>query len=317
MSVSRRTKPQARPAAMSEMLQISFELGALPAELAEQACLDCGASAITFAAARDAPVLEPAPGEVRLWPATRLQALFAPGTARAITVRALGTALGLAAAQFQVRRIADRAWEREWLRDLHARRFGERLWICPHHEQVADAAAAVVRLDPGLAFGTGRHPSTALCLEWLDAHPPVGCEVIDYGCGSGVLALAAVRLGARAVQCFDIDPQALLATRDNAEANGLSGQIRPCATAAGLGGPVALLIANILCAPLVALAPRFARLVQPGGRIVLSGLLKAQTEQVRQAYTPWFTLDPFGAREAWVGLSGARNTAPARDAAED
>lgn len=291
---------------MSEFLQISFDLGTLPAAHAEQACLACGASAITFADARDAPVLEPAPGEFRLWPATRLQALFGPETAQAATVRALSAALGVPPEQLEVRRLADRAWEREWLRDFHAMRFGTRLWICPYHEQIEQPDAAVVRLDPGLAFGTGRHPTTALCLQWLDAHPPLEGEVIDYGCGSGVLALAAARLGARTVQCFDIDPQALLATRDNAETNGLAQRIRPCASVDALAAPVTLLMANILCAPLVALAPRFAALVAPSGSILLSGLLEADTAELTAAYAPWFELRPFAAREGWIALSGSR-----------
>ena len=296
---------------MSEFLQISFDLGSLAADSAEQACLACGASAITFADARDEPVLEPAPGEFRLWSATRLQALFAPGTPPAATVRALSAALGVAPGQLEVHRLADRAWEREWLRDFHAMRFGRRLWICPHHAQVEDPEAAVVRLDPGLAFGTGTHPTTALCLEWLDAHPPLADEVIDYGCGSGILALAAARLGARRVQCFDIDPQALLATRDNAEANGLSSRIRPCASAEALAAPAALLTANILCGPLVALAPRFAALVEPSGAILLSGLLEADAPEVTAAYAPWFELGPIASREGWIALSGRRTAAPA------
>lgn len=300
---------------MSEFLQISFELGTLPVETAEQACLECGASAITFADARDEPVFEPAPGEVRLWPSTRLQALFAPGTPRAATVRALGAALGLDPAQLAARWIADRAWERQWLRDFHARRFGTRLWICPRHEQVTDPEAVVVRLDPGLAFGTGTHPSTALCLEWLDAHPPVNRSVIDYGCGSGVLALAAARLGARSVQCFDVDPQALIATGENAQANGLTEHVRPTASAQALSGPVALLMANILLAQLLALAPHFAALVQPGGELLLSGLLEAQAPEAQRAYRPWFALAAFGAREGWIALSGARNEASAQGAA--
>ena len=299
---------------MSQFLQISFDLGALPIEAAEQACTDCGASAITLADARDEPVFEPAPGEMRLWPATRLQALFAPGTPQDTTVHGLGVALGLDPDQLEVRWIADRAWEREWLREFHARRFGRRLWICPHHEHVTDPGAAVLRLDPGLAFGTGTHPSTALCLEWLDAHPPVDCDVIDYGCGSGVLALAAARLGAHTVHCFDIDPQALIATRDNAAANRLSGHIRPCESAEALAAPVALLMANILLTPLVALAPRFGALVRPGGQILLAGLLESQAEEARQAYSSWFTLSPVGAREDWIALSGTRNGSAAQAA---
>lgn len=290
---------------MTEFLEISFDLGNLPPERAEQACLDCGASAITLADGRDEPVLEPAPGEVRLWPATRLQALFAPGTGAADTVAALSRSLGLAEAAVQSRLIADRAWEREWLRDFHAMRFGERLWICPHHEQVAAPGAVVVHMDPGLAFGTGTHPTTALCLDWLDAHPPAG-EAIDYGCGSGVLALAAAKLGARRVQCFDIDGQALIATRDNTLVNGLAERIELCESADRLRR-ADLLLANILSAPLVTLAPRFAALVRAGGALVLSGLMEHQAAEVGDAYRTWFDIETFGARDGWLCLSGRRN----------
>ncbi|MGH8170125.1 MAG: 50S ribosomal protein L11 methyltransferase, partial [Steroidobacteraceae bacterium] len=171
--------------------------------------------AVTFVDADDrdaSPVLEPAPGEFRLWPAARVIALFAPEADRDGVVRAVSGALAIEPGRLQIREVADRAWEREWLRDFHAMRFGNRLWVCPHHEQVTEPDAVVVRMDPGLAFGTGTHATTALCLEWLDAHPPVDRMVVDFGCGSGVLALAALRLGARAASCFDIDPQALIAT---------------------------------------------------------------------------------------------------------
>ena len=295
---------------MSEFLQITFELEQIPAESAEAACFECGANAITFVDARDAPVLEPAPGEFRLWPATRLQALFAPEAAQADVIAHLSTALGVPAERLEARRVADRAWEREWLRDFHAMRFGSRLWICPQHDPVDEPGAAVVKLDPGLAFGTGTHPTTALCLEWLDAHPPLAREVIDYGCGSGVLALAAARLGARRVQCFDIDPQALLATQENAAANGLENQVLPCATAQALEGPVALLMANILCGPLVDLAAQFAAQVEPSGAVLLAGLLERDADEVTGAYAPWFELQPFAVREGWMVLSGTRSGAP-------
>src|SRR5262249_37582137 len=132
---------------------------------------------------------------------------------------ALAATLGISADHVTAEGVADRVWEREWLRDFHAMRFGQRLWICPHHEAVLEEGAVVVQMDPGLAFGTGTHPTTALCLEWLDRHIAGGERVIDFGCGSGVLAIAAVRLGASEAHCFDIDPQALMATRQNAEAN--------------------------------------------------------------------------------------------------
>ena len=294
---------------MTEFLEISFDLGCLPPEHAERACLDCGANAITFADARDEPVLEPAPGEVRLWPTTRLQALFAPGTQPTATVAALSRSLRIPVEQLQARLIADRPWEREWLRDFHAMRFGRRLWICPHHERVEDPEAVVVHMDPGLAFGTGTHPTTALCLKWLDAHPPAG-EVIDYGCGSGVLALAAAKLGARHVHCFDIDEQALIATRDNTLRNGLETSIRLCESPEML--PRAdVLLANILSAPLVTLAPRFASLVRTAGAVVVSGLMEHQAPEVTGAYSQWFDLSAFGTRDGWVALSGRRNDRPA------
>jgi len=290
-------------------VQISFDLDTVPPESAERACLDCGASAITFADARDEPVLEPGPGEVRLWPSTRLQALFASGTEPESVLDTLSRSLGIPAARLQVRVLEDRAWEREWLRDFHAMRFGKRLWICPHHERVEAPEAIVVHMDPGLAFGTGTHPTTALCLQWLDAHPPEG-EVIDYGCGSGVLALAAAKLGARTVHCFDIDDQALLATRDNALANGLGDRIRLYESCAALP-PANVLLANILSAPLVALAPRFAALLRPDGALVLSGLMEHQAPEVMRAYERWFEMTACGSRDGWTALSGRRSGRPA------
>jgi ribosomal protein L11 methyltransferase len=213
-------------------------------------------------------------------------------------------------AHLRARTLADRAWEREWLRDFHAMRFGRRLWVCPWHEQVAEPEAAVVRMDPGLAFGTGTHATTALCLEWLDAHPPQDGAVVDFGCGSGVLALAALRLGARCASCFDIDPQALIATRDNARANGLSEQVRLCDSAAAIPRGADLLLANILAGPLVALAPGFADIVRPGGVLVLSGLMEQDVPEVVLACDTWFHMRLFGVRESWVCLWGRRNGRP-------
>jgi len=266
--------------------------------------------AVTFIDAdeRDSsPILEPAPGEFRLWPAVLVQALFPPQADPEGIVRALSRALALDPALLRTREVADRAWEREWLRDFHAMRFGRRLWVCPHHEQVADPQAVVVRMDPGLAFGTGSHPTTALCLEWLDAHPPVDGAVVDFGCGSGVLALAALRLGARAASCFDIDPQALIAARDNASANGLSDQVRLCESAGAIPRPADLLLANILSGPLMDLAPGFAGIVRDSGMLVLSGLMEREAAEVALAYEAWFDMQVFGTRESWICLWGRRN----------
>lgn len=289
-----------------DYLELSFELCELDAQRAETACLELGAAAITLSDTGDAPVYEPAPGEVRLWPATRLQALFAGDADQAVLSEQLALRLQLEPGRLCARRLVDRAWEREWLRDFHALRFGRRLWICPHHEQVAEPAAVVVKLDPGLAFGTGTHPSTALCLTWLDAQLRPGARVIDYGCGSGILGMAAAMLGAAHVDAFDIDPQALLATAQNAAANGLSTRLRVHADAAELPAAADLLLANILAGPLCALAADFARRLRPGGQILLAGILDDQAEAVACVYAPWFDIVPAGEREGWVALAGRR-----------
>ena len=188
-------------------------------------------------------------------------------------------------------------------------RFGERLWICPHHERIEDPDAVVVNLDPGLAFGTGTHPSTALCLEWLDAHAHLtpGALVIDYGCGSGVLALAAAKLGAQAVHCYDIDPQALSATRGNALANAVSQRVHVHQRAGSLPRGVDVLLANILSEPLRELAPTFASLVRCGGQVVLAGLMDAEAADVTAAYAPCFHVSRFGDRDGWTCLAGRRS----------
>ena len=293
---------------MSGYVELSFDLGALDPECAEAACFACGAGSITFVDARDDPVLEPLPGEFRLWPATRMRALFT-ATPRSDQLAAqLAAELGIAPEAIHVHAVPDRAWEREWLRDFHAMRFGRRLWICPHHEQVKEAGAVVVNLDPGLAFGTGSHPTTALCLQWLDAHVQTDWRVIDYGCGSGVLAIAAVKLGAREAHCFDIDQQALLATRDNAAANGIAERIHVHESADALPAGVDVVLANILSGPLRELAPRFAALLRPDGAVVLAGLLRSQGPEVTVAYGTCFDMAPFGEREGWLGLSGRRRS---------
>ena len=284
--------------------QLSFGLGKRDPTVAEDCCFELGATSVTYVDAHDDPVLEPLPGEFRLWPTTRLRALFPDETDAETVAQTLTQTLGIAAGELKTERVEDRVWEREWLRDFHAMRFGRRLWICPHHEQVTEPGAVVVRMDPGLAFGTGTHPTTALCLEWLDRHVVGGEQVIDFGCGSGVLAIAAARLGAAAAHCFDIDPQALLATRENAAAN--ESRVSTYATADELPGGVDILVANILSGPLCELAPTFGSLVRAGGAIVLAGLLEHEAADVTEAYTTWFDIHPFEVREGWSGLAGLR-----------
>lgn len=294
----------------ARFLELTFDLGPFAAEEAasavEAACFAAGALSVTLTDAADDPVLEPLPGEVRLWPATRVAALFPADVPPVTTAQAVAAALAVPPERIIARPVADRAWEREWLAHFHAMRFGRRLWVAPHHERVDTDGAAVVRLDPGLAFGTGTHPTTAMCLEWLDANLELGARAVDYGCGSGILALAAARLGAARVECFDIDPQALIATADNAAANGLAARIHIVQRDGDLADGADVLLANILSEPLRALAPRFAQLVRAGGRVVLAGLLDAQAADVTEAYRAWFDMDRFGARDDWVGLAGVR-----------
>ena len=287
-------------------LNLSFDLAGLDLQRAEEACFDCGALAVTLSDARDDAVLEPLPGEVRLWPATRVQALFGAEHLLAELVRRLAAALELPATAIDTAAVADKAWEREWLRDFHAMRFGRRIWVRPSHETVDADGAVVVELDPGLAFGTGTHPSTAMCLEWLDALPPAPGRVIDYGCGSGILGIAAAKLGAHEVQAFDIDPQALLATRENAERNAVAGRVRVAASAAALQPGCDVLLANILAGTLIELAAELCSLLRPGGRLVLAGILAEQQDTVARAFLPWADVRPFRQSGDWIALAGSR-----------
>jgi ribosomal protein L11 methyltransferase len=289
-------------------LELILDLQGLAAEAAEEAAFELGALSVTLTDSRDDAVLEPAPGEVRLWPATRMQALFPSSTDSNRVVAALARQLGAAPDSIQPRVVADRLWEREWLKDFHAMRFGQRLWVCPRHEVVNDPAAVVVLLDPGLAFGTGTHATTALCLTWLDGHSPLGARIIDFGCGSGILAIAALKLGAARAWCHDIDPQALHATAENAQANGVAKATEICERAASLPAGVDVLLANILSGPLCELAETFAARVRPGGHVILSGLMEHQEAEVTAAYDAWFHTSPIAVREGWVALQAVRRT---------
>jgi ribosomal protein L11 methyltransferase len=286
--------------------QMVVALGDLDPEAAQDACFDCGALAVTLADAADDPVLEPAPGETPLWPTVRLTALLPEGQAGQRVARAIAAALGLDAADLVVEQLDDRPWEREWLKDFHPMRFGRRLWICPGGRPAPDPAAVVIQLDPGLAFGTGTHPTTAMCLEWLDGASLADRSVLDYGCGSGILALAALALGAGRATAVDIDPQALTATAENAARNGLEARLTVLPAEALREGPFDVVLANILSGPLVQLAPRLAGLASPGGWLLLAGLLDEQAEDVARAYRPWFDIGAQATRDGWTLLAGRR-----------
>lgn len=283
-------------------IELKLALGNLDAGRVEAALLAAGAVSVTLEDAGDQPLYEPEPDS--LWSQARLTGLF-PADADMDGVRAVLLA-SLALEHLPAHRIEpleDRDWSREWLKDFKPMRFGRRLWICPTAYAPPDPAAVNLILDPGLAFGTGTHPTTALCLEWLDAAEVTGLQVIDYGCGSGILAIAAARLGARHVWAVDHDPQALTATHDNAARNRVLATLSISNTA-GLpeGLQAGLLLANILARPLLELAPRFATLLAPGATAVLSGILVDQDHPIRRAYAPWFDHVATAKREDWLRL---------------
>lgn len=288
-------------------LQLTLEIGSQDPAPFEDALFELGATAVTLEDASDDPVLEPAPGATPLWPTVRVKALFDaaldPGTlGRQISERCGDVA------RSQVELIDDRPWEREWLRDFRPMRFGRRLWVCPGGLPAGDPDATRIELDPGLAFGTGTHATTALCLEWMDQRDLAGLAVVDYGCGSGILAIAALKLGAAEATAIDIDPQALIATRENAERNQVATSLRAGDESLLAGCSADLLIANILAAPLIALAPRLAEAVRPGGQIALCGLLLEQADSVTAAYRAWFDIGTAAVRDGWALLSGPRRT---------
>ncbi len=258
-------------------LELSLTLRASDQERVELALEEVGALSVTLLDAEvDTPneraILEPGVGQTPLWGEIALQALFDPDADRAGLVHVLTDLLpDLAPDRIAFREVADQDWTRVWMDQFHPMRFGRRLWIYPWNvEPPADADAVIVRLDPGLAFGTGTHPTTALCLEWLDGIELAGRSVIDYGCGSGVLAIAALKLGAARVAGVDNDPQALEASRDNAARNGVDDRLELFMPEEFADAPAEVFVANILAGPLGELAPRFAANVRPGGLLALS-----------------------------------------------
>jgi ribosomal protein L11 methyltransferase len=205
--------------------------------------------------------------------------------------------------------LPDQNWTRVWMDQFQPMRFGQRLWICPSGHEIPDPTAINILLDPGLAFGTGTHPTTRLCLEWLEAHPPKEELVIDYGCGSGILSLAAKKLGASLVFAVDHDPQALQSTRDNSEKNGFTAKdiVPVLPNDLKLHKKADLIMANILANPLMELAPTFSELIRPKGLIVLSGILETQCEDVFKHYLPFFELVEVSKQEGWICAALKRN----------
>lgn len=288
-------------------LQVRLAITPEQAQTYEDALLDVGAVSVTFMDAEDQPIFEPDLGTTPLWSHTHLLALFEAEVDPAPLLAHLELLTGAALPEHQIERIEDQDWERSWMDNFQPMRFGRRLWIVPSWHEAPQPEAVNLLLDPGLAFGTGTHPTTALCLEWLDAQDLAGCTVLDFGCGSGILAIAALLLGAERAIGTDIDPQALEASRDNAGRNGIAPERFPLYLPEQLPQQQAdVVVANILAGPLVQLAPRITSLVKPGGRLALSGILAEQAEEVRTAYTDAFELEPTAEKDGWVRIGGVR-----------
>jgi ribosomal protein L11 methyltransferase len=285
-------------------IQLTLTLPRAQAEFAEQLLLEAGALSVTFKDAEDNPVLEPAPGETPLWDTLILTGLFAAD----IDTRNLREHVNQAFPQnsLRIEPLEDRDWVRAWMDDYKPMQFGKRLWVCPKHLAPPQPEAINLMLDPGLAFGTGTHPTTALCLRWLDGCDLRNRELLDFGCGSGVLAIAALMLGAAHADGCDIDPQALIASRNNAADNQVADRLQVFLPGDMPVKKYDIVMANILAGPLVQLAPQLAALTRQGGHVVLSGILQTQADELCHAYAPWFDLDAPVVQEDWVRISGVR-----------
>ncbi|BBT79245.1 MULTISPECIES: 50S ribosomal protein L11 methyltransferase [Aeromonas] len=288
-------------------IQIRINATAKTADKVSNMLLGRGAQAVTFMDAKDVPVYEPMPGETPLWGETEVMGLFDAETDPAPTIAFFQQIFGENVG-YKVEQLEDKDWVREWMDHFHPMQFGERLWICPSWRDVPNPDAVNVMLDPGLAFGTGTHPTTALCLQWLDGLDLTGKTVVDFGCGSGILGIAALKLGAARVIGIDIDPQAIQASHDNAERNGVAGQIElylPADQPQDVEADV--VVANILAGPLRELAPLIAGHGKAGSLMALSGVLESQAPELEAIYGQWFEMDPTAVKEEWCRLSGRKH----------
>ena len=273
------------------------------AELLEQ----LGALAVSYTDAEDSPILEPKPGERRLWPNTEVTGLLEQGTdpkpILAVLKQLLGDHIPMVATTLE-----DKNWIRAWMDQFKPLKFGQHLWICPSWLSVDEKDSVVVMLDPGLAFGTGTHPTTSLCLSYLDSLDLKDQDILDYGCGSGILAIAALKLGAKSATGVDIDEQALIASKENAHRNGVEDKLQLImGTDKKLDLPqFPITVANILAGPLAELEPIIASLTQSGGKLALSGILTEQADSVIEAYSKDFVMNKVKDLDGWALLTGTK-----------
>ena len=287
-------------------LQLIIPTDDTQADQLSDALMEQGAVSVTLEDMQDQPMLEPAVGTTPMWSQTRAVGLFDASYDLNQVIKNLEQQLRIKISDWKGEQLEDKDWVRAWMDDFKPMQFGEKLWVVPSNFEPPQADAVNILLDPGLAFGTGTHPTTSMCLEWLDANPPTDKNIIDFGCGSGILAIGAILLGAKHAEAIDIDPQALIATRDNAEKNQVSNTVKTYLPKEFSQKTTPLLLANILASPLVELATYFAELTETQGQIVLSGILAEQAEQVLAAYQDNFDIQIWKQQGDWVCLAGTR-----------
>lgn len=288
-------------------LCLTLKTDAEQSEQVSQALEQSGAQAITLIDAEDQPLFEPLPGETPLWSNLEITGLFEANIDTSLLLQKLAEQLPeTIIASHKIEALEDKDWSRLWMDDYHPMQFGKRTWIVPSWSEPPDANAVNILLDPGLAFGTGTHPTTALCLEWLDNQAVKGKQVLDYGCGSGILAIAAAKLGAAQVTAIDIDPQALQATQDNAKRNGVASQISTSLPNPLPANHFDMLLANILAGPLAELVHTLCDALRPGATLVLSGILDEQADHVANAYRHYCDINPPVQQGDWIRLTGTR-----------
>jgi ribosomal protein L11 methyltransferase len=287
--------------------QLKVSVASKDAEALGDLLSNLEAQAVTFVDAKDTPMYEPKPGEILLWPDTQVIGLYSACDDLAHIVRKITTHFPfINENEIVVDQLEDKNWEREWMENFHPMKFGNRLWICPSWHEVPDINAINIKLDPGLAFGTGTHPTTSLCLQWLDSADLQDKTVLDFGCGSGILAIAALKLGARKVIGIDIDPQALLASADNAQRNEVEHKLELYLPQDQPNLKVDIVIANILSGPLKELSGIISNYCKENGMLVMSGILTPQYESLMQVYEKQFVFDPVAIEGEWVRLSAVK-----------
>lgn len=287
--------------------QLKIETTKADAPRLEALLEEVGAAAVLMEDSADQPLLEPPPGATPLWDATRVVGIFTIDSEVDAVVEYLEVQLGHKLPSHRIEVLEDKDWVRAWMDHYHPMRFGTRLWVVPSWTPPPEPNAINLMLDPGLAFGTGTHPTTALCLEWLDGLDLRDKVVIDYGCGSGILAVAALLLGAREAWCVDNDPQALTATRNNAAHNGVGNRVHTFLPEDMPAVSADVIVANILAGPLAMLAPKLAGYSHAGTEIALSGIIRTQVDELKQVYGEWFDMDGLAIKEEdWCRLSGRR-----------